>query len=141
MPRPVTALIPGQDLPQPVVISFGAGKHSRVRSLDVDLNECVDGQNFDLDLDVLAFKRRKAFDLVATAPNAGSINGFAQYIPVNLSTPSTIIQAAGVVYSWDGTSTGFTAVGTCSANAKLRGKREANFNLLNHVLVTDLELM
>ena len=39
--------------------------------LDVDINECADGYNFDLDLDVLSFRRRKAFDLVGTATNGG----------------------------------------------------------------------
>lgn len=140
MPRPTTALIPGQDLPQSVIISFGAGKHSRVRPLDIDINECTDGQNFDLDLDVLSFRRRKAFDLVATAPNGGAINGYAQYLPSDGTTPTILIQAGGNVYSWDGASS-FTLVGTCSSSSKLRGKRSANFNLLGHTLVTDLSLL
>jgi hypothetical protein len=139
MPQATARLITGQDVQQPVIISFGAGKHSRVRPLDIDINECTDGQNFDLDQDVLSFRRRKAFDLVATTPNAGSINGWAQYLPATGSF-NMLIQSAGNVYSWDGASS-FTLVGTCSASSKLRGARAANFNLLGHVLITDLSLL
>lgn len=138
MPRPLAAVNPSADLQQPIVISFGGGKNSRVRPLDIDINECVDGYNFDLDLDQKSFKRRNAFDLVATAPNAGSINGWFQYLAAD-GTVSTGIQAAGNVYSWDGAST-FTLVGTCSTSAKLRGPRTSNFTLFGHVLVTDLSL-
>jgi hypothetical protein len=139
VPKPLQAVIPGQELPQPVIISFGGGKNSRVRPLDIDINECTDGSNFDLDIDQLSFRRRKAFDLVATAPNAGSINGYAQFIPTT-GVVAMLIQAGGNVYSWDGASS-FTLVGTCSSTSKLRGSRSANFPLNGHVLVTDLNLM
>lgn len=136
MPKPLAAVNASQDIQQPIVISFGGGKNSRVRPLDIDLNECTDGYNFDLDLDVLSFRRRRPFDLVATAPNAGSINGYAEYFPVT-GSPSMLIQAGPTVYQWDGAST-FTSVGTCSAAAKLRGTRNSNFVLSGYVLITDL---
>ena len=136
MPKPATALIASQESP-PIVITFGGGKNSRVRPLDIEINECVTGQNFDLDNDELSFRPRKAFDLVATAPNAAAIQGWGEYLPVT-GTPSMIVQAGGNVYSWDGAST-FSLVGTCNTASQLRGVRTANFNLLGHVLVTDLQ--
>ena len=97
VPRPAAAVIASQEI-QPVVITFGGGKNSRVRPLDIDINECTAGQNFDLDNDQLAFRRRRAFDLVATAPNASSIQGWGQFLPVT-GAAAMIIQAAGNVYS------------------------------------------
>lgn len=119
-------------------LTFGGGVNARRRTADVDINECVPpSENFDLDPQYRAFTRRPAFDLVATATNAGSINGFAQLIKQD-GTISTLVQAGDTVYSWDGDQT-FTSVGTVSSSAKLRGPREHNFTLDEIVIITDLE--
>lgn len=120
-----------------VVLTFGGGINARRRTADVDPNECVSGSvNFDLDPQYRALTRRKAFDLVATATNAASIQGFAQLIKAD-GTVSTLVQAGNTVYSWDGDQT-FTSVGTVAAGAKLRGPREHNFTLDDFVIITDL---
>lgn len=122
---------------QPIILTFGGGLNTRRRPGDVDINECVEGVNFDLDQQYLSLQKRKAFDLVATAPNAGEIRGYAQLIKRD-NTVSTLIQAGSTVYSWDHGST-FTNVGTVSASAKLRGGRDQNFTLDQYVIITDLE--
>lgn len=120
------------------VLTFGGGINARRRVADVALDECVPpSENFDLDPQHKALNRRKPFDLIATVPNAGSIQGFGQLIKQDASV-STIVQAGDTVYSWDGDQS-FTSVGTVASAAKLRGPREHNFTLDEYVIVTDLE--
>lgn len=127
-----------KELPDPIVITFGGGLNTGQRSFDIDINECVEGENFDLDPQLLAMTKRSAIDLVATAPNVGEIRGWAQNIRQD-GTITTLIQAGGNVYAWDHAST-FTLVGTTPSNAKLRGHREQIFTLDNYVIITDLNL-
>jgi hypothetical protein len=121
---------------EPIVITFGGGLSTRKRPADIDLNECVEGQNFDLDPQVLAMQKRAAFDLVDTAPNVGEIRGYAQNIRQDGSI-TTLIQAGGNVYLWDHAGT-FTLVGTTPSSSKLRGPREHNFTLDQYTIITDL---
>jgi len=83
-----------------------------------------------------SLQKRQAFDKVATATNAGSIDGFAQLVKQN-GTTSTLIQAGTNVYEWD-LSTAFTLRGTVAAGTKMRGFREHNFTSSEIVLITDL---
>lgn len=119
------------------VMTFGGGLNSRRRVADIDINECALGsENFDLDPQFRALIRRRPFDLMATTPNSESINGFAQLVRPN-GTVSTLVQAGGNVYSWDGDAT-FSLVGTVNTGAKIRGPREHNYTLSGFVIVTDL---
>ncbi|HDZ36892.1 MAG TPA: hypothetical protein ENH62_01145 [Marinobacter sp.] len=120
-----------------VILTFGGGLNARRRVVDVALDECVaPSENFDLDPQFRALNRRKPFDLVGTAPNGAAVNGFAQLIKQDNSI-STLVQAGGNVYSWDGDTT-FSLVGTVSTNAKLRGPRDHNFTVDEYVVITDL---
>ena len=122
----------------PVVITFGGGIHSRRRISDIGLNECVKGsENFDLEPQFLALTPRKPFDLVGTAPNAGSIRGYAQLCETD-GTLTTVIQARDKMFSWDG-SDGFTEVGLVNAASRIRGGIEHNFLLEDITIITDLE--
>ena len=121
---------------QPIVVTFGLGVNARKRPADLDINECTIGENFDLDTQQSSMRSRLPFDLVATAPNAAAVRGFAQLIKQD-GTISTLVQAGGTVFSWDGVST-FNSVGTVSTAAKLRGPREHNVTLDDKVLITDL---
>lgn len=123
----------------PIILTFGGGLSTRRRPFDIDVNECTDGENFDLDPQMLAMTKRSALDHVATAPNVGEIRGWAQNIRQDGSI-TTLIQAGGNVYAWDHATT-FTLVGTTPANAKLRGPREQNFTLDQYVIITDLNLV
>ena len=108
-----------------VILEFGAGLNTRTSDFKADPIECVEGQNFGLDIENSLMFRRKPFDLVATATNGNAINGFAQLKKVD-GTLSTLIQAGSEVYEWDGGST-FTSRGTVRSGVKLRGPRTANF--------------
>ena len=125
-----------------IIIKFGAGINTVASPADIAPMECADGsKNFNLKLDNTELRRRSAFDLVATATNGESINGYAQ-LEKQDGTLSTLIQAGGTVYEWDGTATGFTSVGAVNSGAKLRGPRQThNFTLDEKVIITDLSLV
>ena len=106
---------------EPIILTFGGGVNARRRALDIDIQECREGENFALDPLRNAFNRRPAFDLTATATNGQEIRGYAQ-LKTKAGTLTTLIQAGTTVYSWDGAST-FTSVGTVSSSARLRGAR------------------
>ena len=124
-----------QSTPGNFTISFGGGRNTRARPIDLDIAEDAGGKNYELDARG-SFKRRRPFDLVATAPNGAAVRGYAQLERRN-GELSTLIQAGGTVYEWDGGS-GFTVVGTVNASSRLRGAREANFLLDDEVIITDV---
>ncbi len=117
-------------------VIFGAGLNTAADETDIDPSECADGQNFDLSLGNGIFSRRKPFDLVDTAPNGEAVRGFAQLNKVD-GTISTLVQAGGNVYEWDGDGT-FTLVGTVNSGARLRGTLDSNWPLDDEVIITDL---
>lgn len=121
---------------QPVILTFGGGINAKARQMDVNINECTDGDNFDLNPSYQALTRRRAFDLSATVPNTSQINGYAQLIARDGSV-STLIQAGTNVYEWDHSST-FTLRGSVAANTKMRGPRDQNWTLDEYVIITDL---
>jgi len=122
---------------EPVVIRFGAGLNTRTPETRIQPAECADGKNFDLDIKDALFARRRPFDLVATAPNAQAIKGFAQLEKRN-GTLTTLIQAGTTMYTWNGEST-FVQVGTVASGARLRGPLTANWPLDEVALIADLD--
>lgn len=119
-----------------IKLRFGSGINSQISELEIDDSECADGQNFDLNLDNSELKNRAPFDLVGTAPNGEAIRGIMQLEKTD-GTLSTLIQAGGTVYEWDGITT-FTVVGAVNASAQLRGPKESNWPLDDIVIITDL---
>lgn len=136
MPRPVDALeqIAGKIF---LNLRFGHGIASAMDRDDIDVQECIDGENFDLALDKDSFRNRNPFDLAGTATNAEEIRGFVELIKTDGSV-TNLVQAGGNVYSWNGLST-FTLVGTCNAASRLRGNRFSTSLLDDKVVITDLE--
>lgn len=130
MPRPIRP----ESLP--LRLTFGGGLATRRAETDIQEVECADGANFDLDLDNNDFRRRKAFDLAATATNTQAINGFAQLV-TSTGLQTTLVQAGSTVYLWDGVSS-FTSKGTVSGGARLRGPLTQNFTLDDVAVITDL---
>ncbi len=122
---------------KPVVLSFGGGINARQRSADIDIEECTEGENFDLNFQSSVLAGRKQFGIIAIAPNGQPIRGMAQLVKQD-GTLSTIIQAGGTVFSWDGTPAGFTEIGTVDPAARLRGPIDSNFTLDNFIILTDL---
>lgn len=121
----------------PIILTFGGGLNINRRSLDIEPQECTEGENFDLDPDVAILAPRQPFDLVATAPNNQEIRGFVQYAN-RTDTITTLIQAGANVYSWDGASS-FTLVGTVNASSRIRGDRKSTDLVNQQVIITDLE--
>ncbi len=123
-----------------VVINFGGGLHTRASTDDINAREAADGNNFLLDLENKDLRPRPPFDLIGTVPNAAEIRGGGSLLKSD-GTVSTIIQAGGTIYEWDGQTT-FTSKGSCSATAKLRGPwRTHNWTLDDELLLTDLNLV
>jgi len=124
-----------------IVIKFGGGLSTRAPEDEIGEREAADGQNFLLDVQNAELVNRKPFDLVATAPNAGSINGGGSFRQSD-GTVKAFIQAGDTVYEFDGTS--FDASPTLdavNANAKLRGHwRTHAWTLDDKVIITDLSL-
>lgn len=122
---------------KPVILTFQGGINARQRSADINIDECTEGENFDLDFQSAVLSPRQGFTNRATAPNGEPVYMIAQLVK-NDGTLSTIIQAGGTIYSWDGTATGFTEVGTVDPAARLRGPIDSNFTLDAFLIITDL---
>jgi len=88
--------------------------------------------NFELKLNTTDFEPRSPLDLVTTAPNSGDVRGLMQFVKRD-DTFTTLVQASGDVYSWNGSS--FTTVGTCATTSKLRGTTWA---LDDYMVITDI---
>ncbi len=110
--------------------------NARQRSADINIQECTEGQNFDLNFQSSVLAPRQGFSLVAVAPNGEPIRGIIQLVKPD-GTLSTIVQAGGTVFAWDGAD-GFTEVGTVSPEARLRGPVDSNFTLDAFIIITDL---
>lgn len=99
------------------------------------LAEAAEGSyNFDLAKDSTKLIPRAPFDLKGTAPNAGDVRGIMQLV-TRADVVTTLVQAAGTVYKWDGAST-FTNVGAVSSSSKLR---DTYWSLGDYLVITDLQ--
>ena len=99
----------------------------------VNPSETTKGYNFELGLGETHYKPRLPFDLLGTATNAGSLDGFIQLI-TQADVETTLVQAGDTVYLWDGGAT-FTSKGTVTATSKLRG---VTWSLGGYSVITDL---
>lgn len=140
MATPLKALVFDESTGQYVLkIEFSAGVNSARSPLLVDLQEATEGENFQLVDDTRSFASRTPFDLTATATNGEVINGIIEFIK-NDGTITTLIQAGGTVYSFDGVSA-FTVVGTVNSGSQLRGTRFSTIATDDLVIITDLALL
>ncbi len=121
-----------------LVLKFGGGVHSRASSDDIDLRECTDGANFELDLENNSFRNRKPFEKLITAPNGQSILGGGTLIKSD-GTVQSFFQSGDTVYEY-GSDGSLTSIATVNATSKLRGRLEHNWQLTDKVIVTDLTL-
>lgn len=83
-------------------LRFGGGLNER-DDYSINLEECVDGENFLLDATARTLRPRPPQDLEGTAPNAGEITGILQLIKRN-DTVTQVLVAADKWYDWDGAS-------------------------------------
>lgn len=120
-----------------VVMRFGGGLNTQAVQKDIDGREAAEGKNFDLQTDKRVLKARRAIKKVATATNGERINGFIQ-LRKSDGSRSVCVQAGSAVYTWDGTSSGFTHVRNVNSGARLRGPLEANSIKDDKVYIADL---
>ena len=113
-------------------LTFGGGLNE-ADDFNIQMDECIAGQNFLLNKFSKTLRPRPPQDLKGTAPNSGDIRGIMQLVKTD-STETTIIQAGNTVYEWDGTT--FTSRGTVSATAKLR---DTTWALDDFLVITDIE--
>jgi hypothetical protein len=109
------------------LLRFGGGQNSRASEDRIDPLECTKGQNYLLDTGIGEFRPRPPFDLVGTVPNGAEIRGLITLRRTD-GTVQMAVQAGANVYEWDGAST-FTLIGTVAASARLRGRKEAKWDL------------
>ena len=125
-----------------VKIKFGGGLHTRAPEDEINEREAADGYNFLLDAENSDLRPRSAYDLLDTAPNAGSINGGGSYRKAD-GTVVAWIQAGDTVYEYD--SNGFVTsptLDTVNSSAKLRGHwRSHTWDLDDKMLISDLALL
>lgn len=122
-----------------ITLRFGGGIHSRASEDEIDIRECVQGENFDLDIENKELKNRKPFDLIGQLPNAQEIRGFVTLLKSD-GTSSFLVQSGSIVYQWLG-GVSFVQVGSVDSSAKIRGRKEHNWTLDDRVIITDINLI
>lgn len=115
------------------VLTFGGGVNEQ-DDINVQLDECVSGENFRLTKQQNSFRPRPAFDLKGTAPNAGAIRGIMQLVKRD-NTQTNLVKAGDTVYDVN-SSFVFTSKGTVNATSRLRGSTWA---LDDKLIITDLD--
>ena len=116
----------------------GGGINSRASEDSIDPLECFSGENFELNPGNSEFRPRPPIELLGTVPNGKEIRGFVTLLKTDGSV-SMLVQAEEKVYEWNGSDFVDTGV-TVAATAKLRGRKEAIWNLADKVLIADLNL-
>lgn len=132
MPRPKT----GEEA---ILLRFGGGVNSRASEADINEQECALGYNFDLDVANRELRPRPPARYLGLCPNEEPVRGFATFRDLD-GNVTLLVQAGGNVYKWNSYNS-FTLVGTCNANARLRGRLEHISPVDEVVLITDLELL
>lgn len=115
-------------------IFFGGGLNQN-DDLNINIEECFEGQNFKLDAKDRHFTPRRPFDLKGTAPNAGIVSGVMQLIKRD-NTSTQLIVSGPTVYRWDGADA-FTSMATVVTASRLRG---SYWSLDDRLVVTDIDL-
>lgn len=117
---------------------FGGGINER-SDAKISAQECIEGENFNLDLSGETLRPRLPQDLEGTAPNAGQITGILQLITAADSVTQLLV-ANGTWYDWDGASVYsdvtpplFTSG---ASGARMRG---AHWTLDDFLVITDLD--
>ncbi len=122
-----------------ILLRFGGGINSRASEADIDEQECVSGYNFDLDVVNRELRTRKPVRYIGLCPNEEPIRGFITFRDID-GNATLLVQAGDTIYKWNSYDS-WTSVGSCDANARLRGRLEHISEVDGVVLVTDLELL
>lgn len=113
-------------------ITFAAGINEN-GSQSIDPQECAEGENFELGLNVNYFKPRKPFQHFGTAPVVTSVTGILQLVKRDL-TETTLVAVGANVYTMS-SAPAFTSVGAITTNSKLR---DTYWSLGDYLVITDI---
>lgn len=113
-------------------LRFGGGINQLSDEL-VNPEECIDGENFALDVESLQFTPRPAFDLKGTATNGRNVDGIMQLVKRD-DSETTLVKAGTIIYKWNGSTT-WTPVATVATNTLPRGHY---WSLDDVLIITDI---
>jgi hypothetical protein len=113
--------------------SFGGGLN-QLNDIAIRPDECVEGQNFELELGNQKFRRRPVIDLLDTTPNTSRINGIHQLFERD-GTKTTLVMSGTQAYTWDGSA--FVAVGPALAASSRFNDHD--WDLDETIIITDRE--
>lgn len=123
-----------------LVIGFGAGINER-DDFSIDLQECSTGQNFVLDPVGTLLTRRPVQDLVATAPNSGTISGLLQLIKRDDSQTQLVVSDEKI-YKWNGASVFSDVTPPLFTDGATNPRiRESYWSLDDYLVLTDIDLI
>ena len=114
-----------------MILTFSAGLNENETP---NINEASAGFNFDLSSGQTKLIPRAPFDLIGTAPNAGSVTGINQMV-TRASVKTTLVTAGTAVYNWSGGSNQ-TLNGTTSTGTKVITGLSSTANLVIGMLAT-----
>lgn len=114
-------------------ITFAGGINEN-SDQSINEQECADGRNFELGLDVAYFQPRKPFNLFATAPvTTSAVTSIMQLVKRD-DTTTTLVGVGTNVYTMT-SAPAFTSVGTMTAGSKLR---DVYWPLDDYLIITDI---
>lgn len=113
-------------------IMFAGGLNEN-GSQSINEQECAEGQNFELGLNISHFQPRAAFEHYGTAPVTTNITGFMQLVKRD-DTETTLVAAGTNVYQLT-SAPAFTSVGTITSGSKLR---DVYWALDDYLVITDI---
>ena len=114
-------------------LKFTGGLHER-DDINIRLEECIEGKNFQIDAHASTWRPRLPFDLKGTAPNGVAVSGIAQLIKRD-NTDSLLVFAGSNVYSVND-DYAFTDVGDITTSTGMRG---SYWSLDDRLIITDLD--
>jgi len=115
---------------------FGAGINEQ-DEYNINIQECSEGFNFILDPVGTVFERRSTQDVVATAPNAGTITAIMQLVKRD-DTQTQLVASDSIIYKWNGSSV-FSDV-TPTVFVPGSRLRAARWSLQDYLVISDLDL-
>ena len=113
-------------------IFFGGGLNQR-DDLNVDPEECIEGENFLIDAVARTFRPRRPFDLKGTATNNSAISGILQLIKRD-DTDTLLVSAGTTIYSVNDSFV-FSSEGTIVSS---NGLLSSYWSLDDELLITDI---
>lgn len=124
----------------PFEMNYGAGINER-DDFNIDIRECTEGQNFILDPVGTLLRRRPVQDLVATAPNAGTISAILQMIKRD-DSQTQLVLSDETLYKWNGATIFSDVTPPLFTDGAINPRmRATHWALDDYLILTDLDLV